>query len=168
MLAASFFGDAPDAVCPVIAAFLRTYSDRVDDRRRQHLYEYAAKAVGTRSTQEVERARARLCHRWAGRLQRVRLRHQPALGPPPCGTPPGILELLGFPRPERTGHRAALAAARDADERLHRASLHFVDELMAVGGSPPGEPPDRSRGREGAGTSPGLRRRETPPSVLRR
>ncbi|MGN6868823.1 MAG: hypothetical protein ACTHMY_10525 [Solirubrobacteraceae bacterium] len=138
MLAGEPFSDAPKSVCPVIADFLRTYNDRVDDRRRQDLYEYAAKAVGTRSTREVARVRAELCHHWAGRLQRTRPCHQPALGAPPHRTPPAILELLGFHRPGRAGHWAAAAAAHNADERLHRATLRFIDELISVGGSPPG------------------------------
>ncbi|MGH2887681.1 MAG: hypothetical protein ACRDPA_34110 [Solirubrobacteraceae bacterium] len=142
MLAGEPFSAAPNAVCPVIAAFLRTYNDRVDDRRRQDLYGYAAEAIGTRSTREVERARAKLCHRWAGKLQRRRLRHQPPLGPPPPSTPPAIVELLWLHRPERAGRRAALAAAHDTYEGPHRATLRFVDELIAVRGSSPGELPD--------------------------
>jgi hypothetical protein len=81
MLADESFSDAPRSVCPVIAAFFRTYNDRMDDRRPQDVYAYAARAVGTRSTNEVERVRARLCRQWAGRLHRTRLRHQPPLGP---------------------------------------------------------------------------------------
>lgn len=149
MLAGEPFSDAPDAVCPVIAAFLRTYNDCVDDRRRQDLYEYAAKAVGTRGTREVERARVELCRQWTGRLRRVRLRHQPALGPPPLSMPPAIADLLGLSRPERAGRRAALAAAYGADERFHRTALRFVDELIAVGGSPPSEPRERPAAPEG-------------------
>jgi len=141
ILAGEPFSDAPRSVCPVIADFLRTYNDRVDDRRRQDLYEYAAKAVGTRCTGEVERARAELCRHWASRLQRTRPWHQPALGPLAPRTPPAILELLGLHRPERAGHWAALAAAHDADERGHCAALGFVDELISVGASPPGAVP---------------------------
>jgi hypothetical protein len=153
MLAGEPFSDAPESVCPVIADFLRTYNDHVDNRRRQDLYEYAAKAVGTRSTREVERARGKLCHRWAGRLQRARLCRQPPLGPPPHRTPPAILELLGFYRPARAGHWAALAAARDADERLHDATLRFIDELISVRGSSPDELSDWFVGAERAASA---------------
>jgi hypothetical protein len=59
MLAGEHFSDHPDSVCPVIAALLRTYNDRIDDRRRQDLYPYAAKIVGTRGSAGLERARAR-------------------------------------------------------------------------------------------------------------
>ena len=39
MLAGERFSDRPRSVCPVIAAFLRSYNDQVDDRRRQDLYD---------------------------------------------------------------------------------------------------------------------------------
>src|ERR1044072_7923842 len=38
MLAGEPFSDRPRCVDPVIAAFLRTYNDGLDDRRRQDLY----------------------------------------------------------------------------------------------------------------------------------
>jgi hypothetical protein len=59
MLAGEHFSDHPNSVCPVIAALLRNYNDRIDDRRRQDLYPYAAKIVGTRGSVGLERARAR-------------------------------------------------------------------------------------------------------------
>lgn len=59
MLAGEPFSDHPLSVCPVIAALLRSYNDRVDDSRRQHLYPYAAKIVGTRGPGHVERSRRR-------------------------------------------------------------------------------------------------------------
>src|SRR5437764_4983871 len=48
MLAGEPFSDHPESVCPVISTFLRSYNDAVDDRRRQDLYAYAARAVGSR------------------------------------------------------------------------------------------------------------------------
>jgi hypothetical protein len=59
MLAGEHFSDHPNSVCPVIAALLRNYNDRIDDRRRQDLYPYAAKIVGSRASVGLERARAR-------------------------------------------------------------------------------------------------------------
>ena len=47
MLAGEPFSDRPRCVDPVIAAFLRTYNDGIDDRRRQDLYPLAA-AIGPR------------------------------------------------------------------------------------------------------------------------
>jgi hypothetical protein len=65
MLAHESFTDRPQAVSPVICDFLRAYNDWLDDGRRQDLYAYAAKAVGTQSSHEVERARTDLCIAWA-------------------------------------------------------------------------------------------------------
>ena len=48
MLAGEPFSDHPHSVCPVIGSFLRAYNDRIDDRRRQDLYAYAAAVVGSR------------------------------------------------------------------------------------------------------------------------
>jgi hypothetical protein len=61
MLAGEPFTDRPASVCPVIAAFLRSYNDAVDDRRRQDLYRYASAAVGSRASAEVTRRRAQRC-----------------------------------------------------------------------------------------------------------
>ena len=61
MLAGERFSDRPRSVSPVIAAFLRTYNDRLDDARRQDLYPCAAAVVGTRAARAVERERARMC-----------------------------------------------------------------------------------------------------------
>ena len=83
MLAGEPFSDRPRCVDPVIAGFLRTYNDGIDERRRQDLYPLAAEVVGTRAV--VERA---------GRARA----HVPALG---AGAP--------WRAPAR---RAAAAAAR--------------------------------------------------------
>jgi hypothetical protein len=77
MLAGEQFTDRPRSVCPVIGSFLRAYNDRIDDRRRQDLYAYAAKVVGSRAAQDVQHARAErlgawtLELRWSGWLQRL-------------------------------------------------------------------------------------------------
>jgi hypothetical protein len=68
MLAHEPFSDHPRSVCPVIAAFLCTYNDRLDDVRRQDLYAYAATVVGTRATRAVERTRAKMCREWISGL----------------------------------------------------------------------------------------------------
>src|ERR687894_3251435 len=65
MLAGEPFSDRPRCVDPVIAGFLRTYNDGIDDRRRQDLYPLAADVVGTRAVTSVQSERARLCLRWA-------------------------------------------------------------------------------------------------------
>ena len=48
MLSGESFSDHPTTVCPIIAAFLRSYNDCIDARRRQDLYPYAAKIVDSR------------------------------------------------------------------------------------------------------------------------
>jgi hypothetical protein len=65
MLAGEDFSDHPASVSRPIAALLRTYNDLVDDRRRQDLYEYAARVVGTATRPDVERARADRLVEWA-------------------------------------------------------------------------------------------------------
>jgi len=49
MLAGEPFSDRPDCVCPVLAGFLRVYNDQLDDDRRQDLFAYEARVVGSRS-----------------------------------------------------------------------------------------------------------------------
>ena len=65
MLAGEPFSDHPASVCPVIGSFLRAYNDSIDDRRRQDLYAYAARAVGTRAGIAVQRERADRLSDWA-------------------------------------------------------------------------------------------------------
>ncbi len=60
MLAGEEFTDAPAAVCPILAAFMRAYNDAVDDDRRQDLYGFAARAVGTGGDGQAAR-RQELC-----------------------------------------------------------------------------------------------------------
>ena len=58
MLAGEPFSDRPQAVCPVIGAYLRSYNDVVDDERRQDLYRYASEAIEccTRSATRIRRS----------------------------------------------------------------------------------------------------------------
>src|SRR5437660_4762724 len=72
MLAGEPFTDHPGSVCPVIGSFLRSYNDSVDDKRRQGLYEYASKAVGSRSDARTQQARAERLAAWAEEMQRAR------------------------------------------------------------------------------------------------
>src|SRR6478672_5819301 len=77
MLAGEPFGDEPRCVCPVIAEFLRTYNDQVDDARRQDLFAAAALVVDTRDDHVSERRRANLCLDWwlgASSARRLQLR----------------------------------------------------------------------------------------------
>ena len=138
MLAGEPFTDHPRSVCPVIGAFLRSYNDRLDERWRQDLYEFAAKVVGTRSTRAVERQRAQMCSEWA---RRVSARGGPLPKLMVQSHQAGRLRrwYQGCHR-ERAARRAALAfggckhscRGRKLDHELHLAALRFLDELIAV------------------------------------
>jgi hypothetical protein len=69
MLAGERFSDHPRAVCRVIAAFLRSYNDSIDDGRRHDLLGCAAAVVGTRDSRPTERARLARCERELAELQ---------------------------------------------------------------------------------------------------
>jgi hypothetical protein len=119
MLAAEPFTDEPGCVCPVIAEFLRTYNDEVDDARRQDLYAYASLAVGTRSDPSVERRRANMCLDWwlpESSPRRLQLRR--------------VLWMLApssAARDIELAHRAARWAA--ASPERHRAALALVESM---------------------------------------
>lgn len=72
MLAGEPFTDHPRSVCPVIGSLLRAYNDSIDDEGRQDLYAYAAKVVGSRARQAVERSRAEHLISWIAERQRRR------------------------------------------------------------------------------------------------
>jgi hypothetical protein len=120
MLAGERFSDRPRSVCPVVGAFLRTYNDAVDDERRQDLYRYAAEAVGTMASVEVERRRAELCVAWA------------AVTAP--GSRFALRRWASRRRLAAAGEFAARAAAREPTDHSHRRALAFLDELI---GCPP-------------------------------
>lgn len=115
MLAHEPFGDHPKSVCPVVGAFLRTYNDSIDDRRRQDLYTYSSRVVGTRRGKEVRQQRTSLCREWANR-------HAEAL--------PGVARRLRF-LPRRL-YASRLALAMRQPEQ-HGAALSFLEALLAVG-----------------------------------
>jgi len=132
MLAGEPFSDRPRCVDPVIAGFLRTYNDGIDERRRQDLYPLASEVVGTRAVAGVQAERARMCLRWAqsrhGDLRRGARRLIPSrpllpdarLGDDAAGTLAGRLAVK-------------LAARRRSEAGAHEAALAFVRELVAVG-----------------------------------
>jgi hypothetical protein len=134
MLAAEPFSDRPRCVDPVIAGFLRTYNDGIDDRRRQDLYTLAAEVVGTRTVSSVQAERARLCLRWAqerygdkARGMRRLLPHRPLL-------PDGRLgdDAAGT----LAGRVAVKQACKRRAEGTHEAALASVRGLLAVGAAP--------------------------------
>lgn len=142
MLAGESFSDHPASVCPVIAALMRAYNDALDDKRRQHLYVYAAKVVGSRGSRAVERIRAERLTAWAVELERRRFGGSLF---------PARLRRLA-PRPPV--HVAAARAVRAVGTRPDRPRdevLRFVDELLAIGVpvAAPSTPPAWSDARDG-------------------
>ncbi|HET6869342.1 MAG TPA: hypothetical protein VFH80_25755 [Solirubrobacteraceae bacterium] len=120
MLAGEPFSDHPQSVCPVIAAVLRAYNDWVDDERRQELYEYAAKVVGSRASTRIERARAKQMISWIaapppGRIRRWLL--------------PGPRAISPWPPYEALGTQAVRVLAK----RGRRDLLACVDRLLEMG-----------------------------------
>lgn len=126
MLAVEPFSDHPHSVCPVIAAFLRAYNDGLPDDRRQDLFEYAAKVVGTGSGRRVRRARARRCLLWFA-------------SEVPGANAPSRLSLLAAGWTLGSVGRAAARASRSSLS-THRSVLHMLDELVELGGPAPGVP----------------------------
>ena len=61
ILADEPFSDNPASVCPLVAAFLRSYNDHVDDQRRRDRFPYAAAAVGTAHGPARARAQRSAC-----------------------------------------------------------------------------------------------------------
>ena len=118
MLAGERFSDRPATASPVIAAFLRTYNDGVDDERRQDLYPLAALIVGTAGGRAVERERASRCLEFARSLG--------------VGAPSGRA-AIGITSSEASGSWAALAALRDGpSDETHARALAFARELATV------------------------------------
>jgi hypothetical protein len=143
MLAGERFSDHPQSVCPVIASLLRVYNDRVDDERRQDLYEYASKVVGSRGSVMTERARARTV---------ISLIFRP---------PTGIRRLWSWLRPgiepwppyERLGTRAVRVLSGE-DRCGHPELLACVDRLLEIGADRPAPPATVSCAHPDAGSSP--------------
>jgi hypothetical protein len=116
MLAGETFTDHPRSTCQVIGKFLRDYNDRIDDDRRQDLYAYAARVVGSRGPRKVRRERGTLLRAWA---------HEQGSRINPRSL---------FVQPFLAAREAARIAATPGDERNHREVLRLLDELLAIGG----------------------------------
>ena len=121
MIAGEPFSDRPASACPVIGSFMRTYNDWVDDTRRQDLYAYAAKLVGSRASEQVERARAQRLtdfalsiRRGSGFLMPMRAR------------------VWRMKRADMVGIHVGQAIARRGYPG-HADVLALIDELLAIG-----------------------------------
>lgn len=124
MLTTGPFTDHPPSVCPVIAALLRNYNDWVDDGRRQDLYAYAAKVVGSRASRSVEHARTRRLMKWAAELEQRRLKRLP-IGCRPWVSSPD-------PEPGEVASWVVYAIARQKNHP-HDEVLSVVDDLLEMG-----------------------------------
>jgi hypothetical protein len=119
MLAGEKFSDEPRCVCPVIAEFLRTYNDQVDDARRQDLFAYAALVVDTRDDMRAERRRANIClDTWLTESSPKRRQLRRALW---------MLSPSFATRDVEIAHRAARWAA--ASPSRHRWALDVVEAM---------------------------------------
>jgi len=126
MLAGEPFGDHPVSVCPIIGAFLRTYNDSVEDGRRQDLYAYASKVVGSRATEAVERERQAHLERWTKEVRRRRhrrLRLPRWLGLLCAGAASDIQAAIAVYEVTRQGAEG------------HARALALIDDLLAIGAS---------------------------------
>ena len=123
MLAGEPFSDHPASVCPVVGSLMRAYNDSIDDRRRQDLYNYAARVVDSRGSADLERMRTEYVTDWMAkptarswtRLLPARLR---ALSPKPP------LDVLGA---------GAVRSLGVHDDRTHPKMLGLIDDLLAIG-----------------------------------
>lgn len=142
MLAGESFTDQPASVCPVVGSLLRAYNDVIDDERRQDLYRYAAKVVGSTGSDPVQRARADRLMQWAREARGRRWKRWLS---------PSCFDTIGFhrqPSNDVIGIHAVRAIFRLTDE-THARVLGLVDELLAIGaaGEPVSDTPRPSRTR---------------------
>ena len=143
MLAGERFSDHPKCVCPALGAILRPYNDSIPDERRQDLYEYASRVVGTRSSRELTRRRAREALAFFSENER---RGQPM--------PLSVRILRRMPGTQLTAlARATARYACRSTGASHAQALALVDRLIALA---PTEAPGASRpgsaSEVGAGT----------------
>lgn len=126
ILAGEPFTDRPATACPVIGSLLRAYNDSVDDARRQDLYEYAARVVGSQASELVQRARAEHLAAWAaerlpGRRPWLARRRRWQVG-----------AWLRKSELETLGAQAIRLISKHTDE-THAAVLAVLDELLGIG-----------------------------------
>jgi hypothetical protein len=132
MLAGERFTDRPVAVSPVVAAFARGYNDACRPHERQALYTWAAQALGSRASGEVELTRERLLYLVARSL-RTKLSFRR-----------GWREVTWRPLPEpplrdfqRGRFAAQLAAALVRRPDGHAITVALFEALLAIGSRDP-------------------------------
>lgn len=132
MLAGEPFSDHPRSVSPPIAAFLRGYNDLLDGERRQDLYPYAAKVVGTAASPEVEDARTRHLLSWGDELRGQGSPLRRLTRPRFCHS---RRRKTGQANPDQAAAYALHSIAKLSNNR-HAAALALVDELVVLGRPP--------------------------------
>jgi hypothetical protein len=130
MLAGEPFSDHPAAVCPVIGSFLRAYNDSIDDDRRQDLYAYASRVVGSRAAISVQRDRAERLAEWAFDMQRRQWTSR--------YLPLARLRMASLRR-QPSAHAVGTYAVRAIPKHTvetHTEALALLDELLTIGATP--------------------------------
>lgn len=138
-LAGEPFSDHPQCVCPVLAAFGRSWNDSLDDQTRNRLLKpFLPRLLNTRSTPDVQDRRAFMAADWAVRTYTpawLRLAglndHADALA-----DLPELTSVQAFRDARAAARDAARAAARDAlaptVADLQAAAHELVDRMIAV------------------------------------
>ncbi|MGO9886930.1 MAG: hypothetical protein ACLP0L_03305 [Solirubrobacteraceae bacterium] len=129
MLGDEPFSDHPASVCPVIASLLRAYNDSIDDQRRQDLYGYAARVVGSRGSTELERMRTEYVTAWMARPKARRWTRYLVPAWLHAMSPKPPLDVLGA---------GAVRSLCTHDDRTHAKMLALIDTLLEMG--PPAPP----------------------------
>jgi hypothetical protein len=125
MLAGEPFSDHPMSVCPVIGSLLRAYNDSIDSERRQDLYAYASKVVGSRTTGHVQNARAERVKEWVAAVNK----HREQRSRFPLGLR-ALDRLLKIVFVETHTHPFHVLA--EPGDELHAEVLALIDELLAM------------------------------------
>jgi hypothetical protein len=124
MLADETFSDHPASVCPVIGSLLRAYNDSIDDERRQDLYVYAARVVGTRGSTRLERERAEHVSAWMAEPNARRWTRFLLPAALRAVSPKAPLDVLGA---------SAVRSMSTHDARTHAKMLALIDTLLSMG-----------------------------------
>jgi hypothetical protein len=136
--------DQPECVDPVIAALMRTWQDKLDDERRQTLVKpLIPLVIGTRSTPEVQDARAIAVADWCIRhvlptwlrLTPQLVEHADQLAALPELTTVDALHTARTGPVAAAGDAAwdaARAALRPTVERLQASAFDLLDRMIAA------------------------------------
>ena len=125
MLAGEHFSDHPRSVCPVIGLLLRAHNDAIGDERRQDLYAYAAKVVGSRSSGAVQKARATRLAAWSRQVKQ----RQTARSHLPWGMRAlsGLLKVVFVETPAH-----GFYPLTEHNDETHAEVLGLIDQLLAM------------------------------------